>query len=39
MKNNIKILLHKKGSKLEPLNYRPITLNNTNMKILDYKIY
>ena len=35
MKNSTLVLIHKKGPKKNPLNYRPITLNNTLMKICD----
>ena len=39
MKKSTIVLLHKKGNKTNPMNYRPITLNNTSIKILDAYIY
>ena len=35
MKGSQIILIHKKDTKNNPLNYRPITLNNTSLKLLN----
>ena len=38
MKKSQIVLIHKKGNRSNPLNYRPISLLNTSLKIIDAMI-